>query len=496
MIMRFKRSHVAVFLAGIAAYGMLNMLPSFILTGVVAAELDNGAKRLRVSADGRWLVWADGKPFFYLGDTAWELFHRLNREEADLYLQDRAAKGFTVIQAVVLAELDGLGTPNPYGEVPLIDKDPTKPNEAYFRHVDYIVAKAESLGLFIGMLPTWGDKWNKKWGVGPEIFTPENARIYGRWLARRYKDRPVIWILGGDRPIENDRHREIIRAMAAGLTEGDAGAHLITFHPVGGASSAQWFHDEPWLSFNMFQSGHGSPNFPNYKMTLSAYERQPVKPVLDGEPRYEDHPIDWKTEKGWFDDWDVRQAAYWSMLSGACGHTYGNHNIWQMWEPGRKPISWARTPWREALQHPGATQMGYLRRLFESRPWQSLIPDQSLIVSDNPEGSGHCRAARSADRTFAFVYTPLGLAVRIRLDLLKGQEIVAWWFDPRTGRSERLSTIDLGRLAPTEGVRENKVVEFDPPGDPGRGNDWVLVLDSASQSFGPPGVSRYEPPSK
>ncbi len=483
------KSVISMTVTGLAVCVVCQVAEYRLFSGVVAAELGGGEKRLKVSSDGRWLVWADGKPFFYLGDTAWELFHRLNREEADLYLRDRASKGFTVIQAVVLAELDGLGTPNPYGDVPLIDNDPTKPNEAYFRHVDYIVERAEALGLFIGMLPTWGDKWNKKWGVGPEIFTPESARIFGRWLGRRYKDRQIIWILGGDRPIENERHREIIRAMAAGLAEGDEGVHLMTFHPVGGASSAQWFHEEPWLSFNMFQSGHGSPNFPNYKMTLAAYELRPVKPVLDGEPRYEDHPIGWKPEKGWFDDWDVRQAAYWSMLSGACGHTYGNHNIWQMWQPGRKPISWARTPWREALQHPGATQMGYMRRLFESRPWQSLVPDQRLIVSENPEGPGHCRAARAADGAFAFVYTPLGLPVQVRLDLLNTGEVVAWWFDPRTGRSQRIATVDVRALPGTSGPQQIKVMTFDPPDDAGRGNDWVLVLDSAARGFGPPGAS-------
>ena len=64
----------------------------------------SSSPRLKVSENGRFLVKQDGSPFFYLGDTAWELFHRLDREEADLYLRDRAAKGSTVIQAVVLAE--------------------------------------------------------------------------------------------------------------------------------------------------------------------------------------------------------------------------------------------------------------------------------------------------------------------------------------------------------------------------------------------------------
>ena len=94
---------------------------------------------LKVAPNGRYLIHTDGTPFFYLGDTAWEIYQRLKREEADHYLQDRAEKGFTVIQTAVLAEHDGLRNPNPYGHVPLHDMDPTRPNEAYFKHVDYIV---------------------------------------------------------------------------------------------------------------------------------------------------------------------------------------------------------------------------------------------------------------------------------------------------------------------------------------------------------------------
>jgi hypothetical protein len=209
---------------------VLSLLP-FMTTRVTAEPADifkHGV--LKVSENKRFLVHEDGTPFFYLGDTAWELFHRLNREEADKYLANRAAKGFTVIQAVALAELDGLHTPNAYGYRPLIEDDPTRPDvkdgpeNDYWDQVDYVVKKAESLGLYIGLLPTWGDKWNKRWGIGPEVFTPENAEVYGRWLGRRYKDAPnLIWILGGDRPVENDTHRQIIRAMARGLAQGDGG---------------------------------------------------------------------------------------------------------------------------------------------------------------------------------------------------------------------------------------------------------------------------------
>jgi hypothetical protein len=292
--------------------------------------MEDRIKQLDVSDNKRFLMYSDGEPFFYLGDTAWELFHRLDREDADRYLQDRAAKRFTVIQAVVLAERDGLAVPNPYGHTPLRGNDPTQPNEPYFQHVDHVVNKAQELGLFIGMLPTWGDKWNCKWGVGPEIFTPDNARAYGRFLGQRYADKPIIWILGGDRPVEGDKHLAIIRAMAQGLKDGDGGTHLSSFHPCGGRTSAEWWHDDGWLDFNMLQSGHRR-NQDNYGVVAADYARIPVKPCMDAEPAYEDHPSGFNLDNGYLDDYDVRKGLYWGLspvraaiptavtTSGRCG---------------------------------------------------------------------------------------------------------------------------------------------------------------------------------
>src|SRR5262249_34195734 len=148
-------------------------------------------------------------------------------EEALRYLENRAKKGFTVIQATVLSGMDGIDVPNAYGNVPFLDANPTRPNEAYFRHVDFIVTNAAELGLTVGMLPSWGRHWASDTG----IFTVESAREYGRFLGARYKNKPIIWILGGDRSIQNDRERAVVDALAAGLAEGDGGAHLKTFHP-------------------------------------------------------------------------------------------------------------------------------------------------------------------------------------------------------------------------------------------------------------------------
>ncbi len=451
--------------------------------GTAGARAAERLPRLKVSENGRHLVTERGEPFFWLGDTAWELFHRLDREEARLYLENRAERRFNVVQAVVLAELDGLNTPNPYGHVPLLDNDPTRPNEAYFEHVDWIVRKANSLGIYVGMLPSWGDKWNKgSWGVGPEIFTPENAEAYGEWLGRRYRDAGIVWILGGDRPVATDVHRAIITAMARGLRTGDGGAHLITFHPPGGAGSAQWFHDEPWLDFNMRQNGHVLEYTGQYDKTREDYGRTPVKPVLDGEPIYEDHPISFQPDRlGHSIAADVRRPLYWDLFNGAFGHTYGHHSVWQMWAPGRTPVNHPLMPWHEAIDRPGAAQMQHGRALIESRPAADRVPDLDILVTDrvptSVPGAGRYRfaALRDAEGAWAMVYFPVGRAVSVRLAKISGPEVRAWWFNPRAGTASVIGTFD-----------NNGERTFEPP-NRGELLDWVLVLDDARKGFPPPG---------
>lgn len=466
------------------------------------------APRLFVSQNHRFLVKEDGKPFFYLADTAWELFHRLNREEADVYLEDRARKGFTVIQAVAIAELDGHVDPNPYGFLPLVDLDPARPaeragpNNDYWDHVDYIVNKAQSLGMVIGFLPTWGRYWHDEVNKGKPLFNSTNAAAYGEWLGRRYKDRPsIIWILGGDRLVQNKTHSAIIDAMAEGLRAGDGGAHLITFHAPGGSS--EWFHNKAWLDFNMRESGHDvgyssylvdigirtkgytgfSRDIWSREQTLVDYQRLPPKPVIDGEPVYEDHPVAFmQAELGHTIAADVRRPLYWDLFNGACGHTYGHHSIWQMYRPGKKPVNDPLTFWDEALSAPGSGQMQYARWLMESRPFLTRVPDPGLLVERAPAsawpGAGVYRFVSTRDESgsYAMVYAPVGRKFTVRTGALSGKTLRAWWYDPRSGAA-RL----LGEFAKTDQR------EFMSP-NPGEFIDWILVLDDASKGYSTPGI--------
>ena len=428
---------------------------------------------LQVTTNGRHLQHDDGTPFFYLGDTAWELFHRLNREEATRYLEDRARKGFTVIQAVALSEIEGLTVPNAYGELPLRDQDPSQPNEAYFTHVDFVVGRAAALGMHVGFLPTWGKYW--KAGDG-NIFTPDKARAFGLFLGRRYRESPIIWILGGDQNVVAPEERVIIDALAAGLRAGDGGAHLITFHPRGPGQSSRQLHDAAWLDFHMSQSSHAARDHDTGLYAEHDLALTPLRPTLDGEPRYESIPVGfYLKDHNWvdrFDDTDTRQAAWWSMMAGACGHTYGDNNIWQMWQPGRTPALGANVPWPEALDHPGARQMGLMRRFFEAQGFTTLVPDQALIADGPVHGPAKIRALRAPDGSRVIIYTPRGEPFTLDQSVVKAAYVRQSWFDPRYGVSYEF------RVSPR--AWDGQTFQTYTPPTSGRGQDWVLVLEPAA----------------
>jgi hypothetical protein len=521
---------VAVFLWG-AAIAWL---------GVPARAADNMSRPIVVSPDGHFLQQPDGEPFFWLGDTAWELFHRLNRGEADRYLQDRARKGFTVVQAVATGKIDikGLELPNPYGAPPFEDGDLARPNERYFEHVDWVVDRAARYGLRIAMVPMWGITFVNV----TRAFNPQNAEEYGRWLGRRYRDKGIIWVTGGDmNPLDYDLHlagdestqpkadahntvidyRPVYDALARGITAGEGGDPFITYHPTmrspSGAALPRmslYFSDRDWFDMSMLQTSHHSRldagavtygplgdlgtyfmwnSWYNYVPVADEYAAVPARPVLDGEPRFEDHPnFDFNIKaQGYWRAHDVRNALYQALFAGAAGHTYGNFSIWDFYDPARRVgpagngtyeeafAQYVRTPWQQALNAPGATQMQYAKALMLSRPYFSRVPDQALIIGDAGQGREHFGATRDRDGAYAMIYLPQGQPVEIDLSKLSAPRVVVWWFDPRTGKASRIE----GNL-PT-----NQYKRFTPPTS-GPDQDWVLVIDDASNNFPAPGSTQ------
>lgn len=445
---------------------------------------------LRVSEDRRHLVRPDGSPFLYLADTAWELLHRLDLTDTEHYLTARASQGFTAIQTVILAERDGLRTPTPDGHLPFHDLDPAKPNEAYFAHVDAVVARMNELGLVAALLPTWGDKFPNSPGAGPQIFNPDNARAYGRFLGDRYRHHDVIWVLGGDRNPDKPGMLDTLRAMAAGLKDGEGSRHLMTFHPPGRHSSSEFVHNEPWLDFNMWQTGHSNPELDTTPLILADLAKSPPKPTFDGEPCYENIPVmggGWNpTGDARFSAADCRRRAYRALLAGACGHTYGCNEIWMMHKHGDEQFVGSNLTWKHAVHLPGANQMRHVRTLFTKLPLLSLRSapawtgkDGGGIVLDfdcnayadsnlqkryrwtnpHPAPAEIGRPTAATAEGYIVLYLPMGNPVRLDLSTL-GHRANLTWFDPRHG-----TFAAAGRWTDASDW-------IDPPTS---GEDWILL---------------------
>jgi len=457
------------------------MLKKLGLAGIICCLLfsfkgntNSDLPPLKISANQRFFTAGD-KPFFWLGDTGWLLFTKLKREDAEKYLDTRSKQGFNVIQCMVL---HGTGDADAYGQTALIGKDVTKPNvsenlsysDNYWNNIDWVISKAEEKGLYIALVPIWGSV------VKGAHINQQQAKIYAAFLANRYKSHPnIIWMNGGD--IQGSDSTQVWNTIGNTIHEIDP-AHLITFHPRGRTTSSIWFHNEPWLSFNSFQSGHRNYSQDtskndfhygedNWRYVEMDYNKIPAKPTLDAEPSYEKIPYGLHdlTLPRWTDA-DVRRYGYWSVFAGACGFTYGNNDVMQMHMPSDKGSAYgSKEYWYNSINDPGAQQMVYLKKLMLSRPYFDRVPAQELIAGEQGEKYNRLIATRGKD--YAFIYTYTGREMSINTGLLPGSKIKASWYNPRNGIITAIGTFD-----------KVKMLKFNPPGEPANGNDWVLILDA------------------
>lgn len=452
--------------------------------------------QISVDPTGTYLITKnDGTPFFMMADTGWELFHRLTREEAQLYLDTREKQEFNVVMAVALAELDGLRVPNMYGSLPFKDleslewevtpgNDLNKEGEYdYWDHVDFVVEEAAKRDLYVGLLPTWGDKVAYLWGDGPMIFSdnPNGAYTFAKKLAERYKDNwNIIWILGGDRPAVYEREgskqddRAVWRAMAKAIEETYNHDVFIAYHP-GWPGTTDFFPNEDWLDMHAIQSGHGSRTYNVWDTISTALKVEPRLPIMDLEPCYEDHPVNawdgqWTREgRGFFDDYDVRARTYRGVFAGGAGAAYGHGQVWQFLDTTRNHTPmWVGDTiigWKQGITAAGAYQVKHLKDLMLSRPDFNRVEDINLVVSDRGEDyTDAIIATRNVDATYAMIYLPQPKPVTIDLDRLKKGRKSVSWFNPTNGKYTNI------RNRYRDGIRTFNTPDKDQ-------KDWVLVID-------------------
>ena len=439
-------------------------------------KVDAQLPLLQVSANKRFFQTADGKPFFWLGDTGWLLFIKCKRDDGIKYLDDRRQKGFNVIQVMLIHDVK-LAV-NAYGDSSIHNGDVSKPvveDEnvingsvyTYWDHVDYLIDEAAKRGIYMALVPVWGG--NIKY------ITAEQAKAYATFLATRYKNKNnIIWLNGGD--IKGTEGLEQWKSIGNTIRSIDKD-HLITFHPRGRNSSSAWFHHEPWLDFNMFQSGHRSYaqdtsinetlhyGEDSWRYVNDDYKLKPVKPTFDGEPSYEDIPYGLhRADQPYWQDYEVRRYAYWSVFAGGCGFTYGHNSVMQFYTPGDSGISFfPRIKWQDGLNAPGAAQMQYLKKLILSRSFFDRIPDQSMILEN---GERYEKVIATRARSYALFYVYNGRNFKVNSKRLQFSPTKAGWLNPRNGEMKWISKF-----------RNATINNFDPPGEKQNGNDWVLILE-------------------
>ncbi len=437
---------------------------------------DQYLPRIKVHPNQRFLMTETGQPFFWLGDTAWWI-RNIPPVDVENYLSHRARHGFNLIQVH-----SGYLVTDYLGNRAFEDDNPLRPDESYWCTMDQIIEKAYKHNLYVAFVPMWGDEYGKAFGddlVGAESF--------GNWIGNRYAScSHVIWIVSGEYDSINgfrlpvpSRQISLFNAVANGLRSAHHEQQLMTIHPGVARSSSLDFHHAEWLDFNMLQSAHMNDcsqfQLPeNHELIAEDYVRRPTKPVLDGEPFYEDTPDGvwvYKTvDHPRCDDSAVRRKAYWSVFSGAFGHTYGHNDIYgynQPEFPGQVKVlpqgPGQRGDWRLSLDAPGALQMKYLRTLIESHSFFDRVPDDSLIVGHPGNGLERMKATRAARGEWAMIYLPFGQKVLVDLNRLADGKVKVGWFNPRNGE---LLEEDL--------ILTRQVQSFTPQVE---GVDWVLLLD-------------------
>ena len=325
-----------------------------------------------------------------------------------MILAKTRSHGFTFVQVKLLGQGYGTGA-NAYGEMPWFNGNPLTPNEAYFRNVDAVVQAVAEEGLIL-LLTIYHQK-------ARQFLTAENGRAWGKWLAKRYRDAPhLLWTMT---PEAKDEFVPVLREIAAGLLEGDGGKHLITFKPDPSPFSSSFLHNEKWLSFNCIQTWNAEHLI--YPLVTHDYNLKPVKPVVMTEGAYEaGEEYGFEVTPLW-----IRRQAYYSYLAGA-HHGYGHSHAWRM-----PPM------WKEALDAPGARQMGIVREFLTDRSeWWLLAPDQSILTAGGQvEGYLLHLAARHQDGRWVMVYLADKAEFSVDMGKLSGAKVNGLWCNPKTGET-------------------------------------------------------------
>ena len=410
--------------------------------------------KIRVSKSGTYLEHSDGTPFFFLSDTCWSGPALSGESDWLEYLADRKEKGFTAIQfnmaspwRAAVTDAEGRQSYRFKNNEFLINED------FYTKRLDSRLKAINDIGLLAVPVLCWD---HMKGDAGKEL-NEENLMTLIKFQVDRYKDIHTMWILAGDSHYnteESERWKRIGRAVFRD------NSLLVTTHPSG--ENWPWgdWENEKWLNILAYQSGHGDSdealNWIHHGPHVNYNSREGlIRPIINLEPPYEG--LEGHPSKEPHLSYNVRRAVYWSlMVNPIAGISYGGHGVWS-WhtkideEPTAHPGTGIAKSWREAIDFPGANEMGLLRNLFESLPWTQLRPAQELLSQNNNDPGKFASSMVTLEKDLIVVYFPIGAQSEINIPLALIESTT--WFNPSSGETK------TGELA----VPNSK-------------NDWLLVI--------------------
>ena len=441
---------------------------------------------LRVEPGKRYLIDAESKPFFIIGDSPWTLAANINNLDLALYLDDRARRGFNALLFSAMERcytLDWSGADGTCGSVRNFRGDPpfekndgglyqfAKPVEAYWRNVDRVVAEASKRNFLLLIAPAFVGVGAGSDGWWHDMIAAGTAGMeqWGRFIATRYKANDnILWINGGDYSTPD---WDYIDAVARGI-ESVKPNSLFTYHGGRGSAAIDLAADRRWLRVNAIYTDELVAKF-----ARSSYAKSTM-PFFLLEAMYED---DWASGYG------VRKQAWQASLGGATGQLLGIKTVWRF-----------ASGWKKDLDSGGTRSISALGRIFSSLSWWLLIPDidfsfEVAIDGRRPDTAALATispAALASDGSFGLVYNSDCMPGRknragpclasefkgpsrslsVAISKLRGSHVEATWIDPFTGGRSR-----AGRLR----TRTSGVTDFRTPGRNAAGDtDWLLLLRS------------------
>jgi hypothetical protein len=429
-------------------------------TGTVQVGPYEGANPLylhglpKVSVNRRYLTFADGTPFLWMGDTAWAAPMRATAQEWEAYIADRAAKHFTLIQVAPASRW--AGATDRQGQRAFDDDACTRWNPAYWQAFEAKIQRANESGLMV-LLVGLMEPASRYPGEAEACLFARNivARLYGNFVLFS--------------PSFDSNYTPLADVVGRATREATA-VHLITQHP--GTPSGKptptfsdLYYDQPYLDIAGVQTGHNGGNLDRcarqaIEWPLHLYRHEPHRPVINLEAMYDAHGKDaWR-------EVDARSLGWRSWLSGALGYTYGAGDV-----PPKSPEGggglwrWVTDPakhdyWEKALQWASSLQMQYLHDFMAGIDWWRLEPAHELIRNQPEDVRRRMVLARAAAGDLAVAYLPGNDGIELDLSAL-ASPLTVTWFDPARGT-----------YAAQGEVTEPGTHRFTAPSE----GEWVLLL--------------------